>query len=176
MAYQILYSSKYGATKQISYWIEERLKLGKKNVFISDIKSYTNTRCNTLILATSIYGGKANEDFNLFLDNDFSKFHFNKLVIIGVSMHKASCFEQNQELRILRDYPHIKKQAFIQEVLLGELIYDNLNSEDKEKLQSFYKRLNLSEEKILEKQKPRTLLNKTEVWDFTQKILGENNE
>lgn len=175
MTYQILYCTKYGATKQISNWIEQRLKLAKKKTFISDIKSYKTKKCDTLILGTAIYGGKATKEFYDFLENDFEKFEFKNLNIFAVAMQKPACFDEEGKLRILQNYPHIKQKAKLQDVLLGEMIFENLSKKERDNLMLFYKKINLSKEKIEEKRSPRTLLNKKEVWDFAEKILGEKD-
>ncbi len=173
MKYLILYSSYYGATKQIAQWIKERLDIDKKEVMCYNVKDFDKiqkTSYDVVVLASPLYSGKATDEFYSFLKNSFQKLVFKKLVIVGVAMQKKACFDENHQLRFLSDYKDIREKASVQEVLLGELVFDRLNKEFQEKLFAFYKSMNLDEKQFKNMLSPRTLLNKKDVWDFAQKI------
>ncbi len=172
MKYLILYSSKYGATKQIANWIKQRLELDKKEVFCLDVKDFktSDEKYDVMILGTPLYSGKATQEFYDFLDNDFDKIDFDSLVIFAVAMQKKACFDEENQLKFLNDYEDIRKIAKIQEVLLGEMIFDKLSKDYQDKLMFFYEKIGLTKEQIEEKRAPRTLLSKKDVWDFAQKL------
>ncbi len=172
MKYLILYSSQYGATKQIVQWIKQRLELDKKEVSCLNVKDFkeSNEKYDVLVLGTPIYSGKATQEFYDFLDNGFDKIDFDSLAIFAVAMQKKACFDEENQLKFLKDYENIRKRAKIQEVLLGEMIFDKLCKEYQDKLMFFYEKIGLTKEQIEEKRAPRTLLSKKDVWDFAQNL------
>lgn len=173
MNYLIVYSSLYGSTLQIVNWIKQRLEIDKKNVVclnVVDFEKREEKPYEVVLLATPLYSGKATNEFYHFLENGFQELIFKELIIVGVAMQKNACFDKNKQLKFLDNYKKIRNKAYIQEILLGELIFDNLNKKDKDKLFTFYKNMNLDEKQLKNMLSPKTFLNKKEVWEFTQKI------
>ncbi len=175
MKYQIIYGSKYNATKQNVLWITERLELEQKfEVELSQIEN-ANISANSelLIFATGIYSGKAIEGFNDFIEKNKKEILKKDLIFLITAMNKENCFDETNNLKILQDLPQeIKDKIVLQDGLLGEMVFQNLNEDDKISIDYFYKKImNLEGEALKKALSPRTLLNKKDAWSVAEKII-----
>ncbi len=175
MKCQIIYGSKYNATKQNMLWIKERLELENNfEVELSQIKDVSIlTDSKLLIFATGIYSGKAVEGFNDFIEKNKEQLLQKDLVFLIVAMNKENCFDETNNLKILQDLPQdIKDKIILQDGLLGEMIFQNLNEDDKISIDYFYKKImNLEGEALKKALSPRTLLNKKDAWSVAENII-----
>ncbi len=175
MKCQIIYGSRYNASKQNVLWIKERLDLEGFDVELSNLKDAKISKdCEVLILATGIYSGKAVEGFDDFIVNNVDEISSKKIVFVATAMNKQNCFDEEKNLKIIKELPkNVKENIVLQEVLFGEMIFQNMTKEDKVSIDYFYKNIMHLEGEALEKMlKPRTLLDKKDVWEFSQKIIN----
>ncbi len=175
MKYQIIYGSRYNATRQNVLWIKERLELEDFEVELSNLKyAKVSQDCEFLILATGIYSGQAVEGFNDFIKENEDIISSKKIVLLATAMNKENCFDEEKNLKIIKELPlSVKEKIVLQEVLFGEMIFKTMSKEDKVSIDYFYKNIMHLEGEALEKMlMPRTLLDKKDVWEFSQKIIN----
>ncbi len=174
MKCQIIYGSRYNATKQNVLWIKERLDLEDFEVELLNLKDAKISQdSEVLILATGIYSGEAVEGFNDFILNNVDEVSSKKIVLVATAMNKENCFGEDKNLKITKELPpSVKEKIVLQEVLFGEMIFKTMSEEDKVSIDYFYKKLmHLEGEALQAMLKPRTLLNKKDAWAFCDKII-----
>jgi hypothetical protein len=60
-------------------------------------------------------------------------------------------------------------------MLHGEMVPSKMTEKDRDGLMRFYKMLNLPDDEVQKRLKPRTLMDKREVWEFTETIIKKLN-
>ncbi len=175
MKYQMIYGARYNATKQNVLWIKERLEL--EDNFQVELSNLEEAKvCDdsgVLILSTGIYSGEAVEGFYEFIEKNAQKISQKKVILVVTAMNKENCFDEENNLKIIKNFPQsVKDKIIFQEVLLGEMIFKTMTEEDKISIDYFYKKIMHLEGKALEKMlMPRTLLDKKDVWKVSERII-----
>ena len=172
----IVAASRYGSTMQISRWIAERLSHEGMSV---DIKkpddSVTIDNYDFIIMGSGIYMDSVLPELNDFIKRNLQLFKRKRIALFGVAMGTKPIFYKGKihgGLEYLRPQIEMLNGSVMHaDILHGELVFSKLTEQDKEALLRFYRMLKLPEDEVQRRLKPQTLMDKREVWKFTETII-----
>lgn len=176
----VVCASKYGSTMQIGRWIAERLSYDAITSRVSKPEEAGSLDDYELIfIGSGIYNHNFLPSFIRFIDENRDVLKTKKIVLFGVAMKTEAVFHKGM---IHGGIEHIKpyvekldRSVIHADMLHGEMVPHKMDEKDIEGLKRFYKMLNLSEEEILIRMSPRTLMDKKEVWEFTEAAIKKLN-
>lgn len=176
----IVTASRYGSTEQIGRWIGERLKYDDFVVDLvkaGDVVSLEDYAM--VIMGSGVYSHSVLPELKAFIEQNLDALKSKKNVIFGVAMKTAPVFHKG---KIHGGIEHLNPQIEMldgsvihADMLHGEMIPSKMTEKDRDGLMRFYKMLNLPEDEVQRRLKPRTLMDKKEVWEFTETIINKFN-
>ncbi len=173
----IICASKYGSTMEISRWIAERLSYEGFTVDIAKPEEIDSIDgYELIIMGSGIYSHHVLPELRDFIERNKDVLRKKKLVLFGVAMKTEPVFYKG---KIHGGIEHLKPiiemfgdSVVHADMLHGEMVPQKMTEEDKERLLRFYKILNLPDDEVQRRLKPRTLMNKKEVWEFTEIVIN----
>ncbi len=177
----IVTASRYGSTEQIGRWIKERLQYeGFEVEAVKAIEDISLDNYELVIMGSGIYSHAVLPELKAFIDKNINVLKSKKVVVFGVAMKVTPVFHKGKihgGVEHLLPLIEMFNGAVIHADLLhGEMIPSKMTEKDKEGLMRFYKMLNLPEDEVQRRFQPRTLMDKKEVWEFTDEIIKKNLE
>jgi len=172
----IVCASRYGSTEQIGRWIGERLM--HEGFVIDLVKAGDAVSLNdyeVVIMGSGIYSHSVLPELRAFIESNKETLMQKKVALFGVLMKTEPVFYKGN---IHRGLEHLMPQIEIfggavihADMLHGEMVPQKMTEKDKEGLMRFYKMLNLSDDEMQRRLKPRTLMDKREVWEFAETVI-----
>lgn len=172
----IVYASRYGSTKTICEWIKERLLLEGINTDMHQAKDAPSAGgYDAVILGAGVYGHKLLTELDGYILSNTETLNRTKTAVFGAAMRTETFFRAGRPYGgtvMLQKYGEMLGNNCINgKILGGEIVYERLSESDKAGLERFYESIGLSENEKAERKKPRTLLDKKQVWEFTEEII-----
>lgn len=176
----IITASRYGSTEQIGRWIAERLRY--EGLDVSQIKAEEAASVKDyelIIMGSGIYSHSVLPELKSFIEQNLSDLKSKKNVLFGVAMKTTPIFYKGKIHggieHLIPQIEAINGSVIHADMLHGEMVPGKMTEKDREGLMRFYKMLNLSEDEVRRRLKPRTLMDKKEVWEFAENILNKLN-
>ncbi|MCX8069383.1 MAG: flavodoxin domain-containing protein [Thermodesulfovibrionales bacterium] len=176
----IVTASRYGSTEQIGRWIAERLKYEGFEVHLAkadETESVDNYEL--VIMGSGLYSHSVLPELKGFIEKNLDVLKSKKNVLFCVAMKTTPVFYKG---KIHGGLEHLTPQIQMlngsiihADMLHGEMVPSKMTEKDREGLMRFYKMLNFSDDEIQRRLKPRTLMDKKEVWEFTETIISKLN-
>lgn len=176
----IITASRYGSTEQIGGWIKERLQYEGFEVNAAKAEGPVYLEdCQLVIMGSGIYSHSILPELKAFIEQNLDALKSKKNVIFGVAMKTMPVFHKG---KIHGGIEHLIPQIEMldgsvihADMLHGEMVPSKMTEKDRDGLMRFYKILNLAEDEVQRRLKPRTLMDKKEVWEFTEAIINKLN-
>ncbi|ADD67604.1 Flavodoxin-like protein [Denitrovibrio acetiphilus DSM 12809] len=180
MKIAIIYASRYGSTGEISEWIAQRFSA---EGFSADAVNVNNAELtgghDLVLLGSGIYSHKFLPEMESFITENVSSLSATHSAIFGVAMQTEPVLMNGKAvggITMLTKYAcELGSKCIGGTMLHGEMVHSRMTDEDKEGLNKFYTILNLSPEELKKRKSPRTTMNKTECWDFAEKLIAKIN-
>ncbi|MEO0230249.1 MAG: flavodoxin domain-containing protein [candidate division WOR-3 bacterium] len=178
----IVTASRYGSTEQIGRWIAERLRYEGFEVDLVKAEggSVSLDDYEVIIMGSGIYSHSVLPELKRFIEENINVLRGKKTVLFGVAMKTEPVFYKGKihgGLEHLLPLIKMLKGSVIHAGMLhGEMVPCKMTEKDRESLMRFYKMLNLPEDEIQRRLKPRTLMDKREVWEFTEIVIKKLEE
>jgi menaquinone-dependent protoporphyrinogen oxidase len=180
----ILCASRYGSTEQIGRWIKERLI---HEGFVIDLANAGDDSGDAVslddyemvILGSGIYSHSVLPELKVFIEQNLNALKSKKNVVFGVAMKTEPVFYKGKIHggieHLLPTIEMLNGTVIHADMLHGEMVPEKMTEKDKDGLMKFYKMLNLPDDEMQRRLKPRTLMDKREVWEFTETIINKLN-
>lgn len=176
MQINIIYDTKYGSTKLISQKFYEKLLKLNHEVTLGHIDEIKTINTNLNILISPTYGGKLLPSFDDFIKKNEKILSQSLMAFFIVCLEKSHLFDENKNLKILKNYTNLHKNIIFQDAVFGKRIFHDLNHDDKQKLMFFYKNIQkLNDKEIFEKQKPQNFINEKDIHKSIDNLLEKFN-
>ena len=177
MNVKIVYASRYGSSAEIAGWIAQRLR-AEENIVVT-LEKADNAECtgeyDLVLLGSGIYNHGFLPELEEFIDVNLDKLQKTKTALFGVAMKTEPVMVNGKSfggLLMLEKYAEkLGKGCIAAQMLHGEMVYSEMTEKDKEGLCKFYRMIGLGESEAAERKKPRTLMNKSESWEYAESII-----
>lgn len=168
----IIYSSRYGATREISELLAINLKLKGFSAEAVDVADVELSGEDFYLLGSGIYANKFLPEMEEFIYKNENKLASSKVGLFGVAM-RTEPVERNGRMSggvyIFERYP-IK--PFVRGMLHGRMDFSKLTEEDRGGLERFYNVIGLSEEEKSERRKLRDEISEEECASFADEVAA----
>jgi menaquinone-dependent protoporphyrinogen oxidase len=168
----IIYASRYGATKEVAWNIAESLRESDCYVELTEANVAILTGFDAYILGSGIYANRLLSDMEDFIAANMFAMAKYEVAIFGVAM-STEPVERNGKVsggvHIFEKYP---VKPFAKAVLHGRMDFSALSDEDKSGLELFYKAIGLTEEQKTERKRLRDEISPDECRSFAREILS----
>ncbi|MCL0038435.1 flavodoxin domain-containing protein [Thermodesulfovibrionales bacterium] len=172
----IVCATKYGSTIEIGRWMAERLGYGN---ITADVKGPDEVNSlqeyGVIIMGSGIYGHGVLPELKTFVESNKETLADKKVALFGVAMKREPVFYKGKVhggIHYLTPLAEMLNDSVIHvDMLSGEMVWQKMADEDKEGLMKFYKHLGLSDGEMNARMSPRTLMNKSECWEFTEAVM-----
>ncbi len=176
----IVTASRYGSTEQIGRWIGERLKYEGFEVHAvkaGDVVSLEDYAM--VIMGSGIYSHSVLPELKAFIEQNLDALKSKKNVLFGVAMKTGPVFHKGKIHggieHLIPQIEMLNGSVIHADMLHGEMIPSKMTEKDRDGLMRFYKMLNLPDDEVQRRFKPRTLMDKKEVWEFTETFVNKLN-
>lgn len=171
----IMYASRYGTTAVIADWIAERLmyegwetKKGEAREALSSFSGY-----DLVLMGSGIYANGFLPEMESFIEQRKDELAEVKTAFFGVAMKTESMLVKGKTMggvQIFEKYAALTQSCIYGEMLHGEMVYAKMTEADRKGMDYFYRMAGFSDLEIAERKKPRSLMNKAEVWAFAENL------
>jgi menaquinone-dependent protoporphyrinogen oxidase len=173
----IIYASRYGSTEQAADWIADRFSHDGISVSTADVKNAELSGGHDIVLLGSgIYSHGFLPEMEHFICENAQVLSVVKTVLFGVAMQTEAVISGGRPaggvLMLAKYAEKLGKNCISGAMLHGEMVYSKMTEDDRLSLDKFYSMLNFSNEEIKRRQQPRSLMRKTECWDFAEKLIS----
>jgi flavodoxin len=176
----IVYASRYGSTEQIGRWIAERL--GYDDFVVDLVKAGDVVSLEdyaVVIMGSGIYSHSILPELKAFIEQNLDVLKSKKNVVFGVAMKTTPVFHKGKIHggieHLVPTIEMLNGSVIHADMLHGEMVPQKMTEKDRDGLMGFYKMLNLPDDEVQRRLKPRTLMDKKEVWEFTETIIKKLN-
>ncbi len=174
----ILCASRYGSTEQIGRWMKERFIYESYEVYmIKPFDEVNLANYDLIVLGSGIYSHRPLPELSSFIEKNLATLRTKRVALFGVLMKTSPVFYKGKihgGLGHLKDTIDLLGESVIHaDMLHGEMVPSKLTKEDLDAVMRFYKMLNLPERELKERLRPRTLMDKKEVWEFVEKVIAK---
>jgi menaquinone-dependent protoporphyrinogen oxidase len=172
----IVYASRYGSTEQISRWIRERLIYEGFTVdMIKAGDAVSLDDYEMVILGSGIYSHSVLPEMKVFIEKNLNALKSKKNVVFGVAMKTGPVFHKGKIHggieHLVPTIEMLNGSVIHADMLHGEMVPEKMTEKDRDGLMRFYKMLNLPDDEVQRRLKPRTLMDKKEVWEFAETVI-----
>ena len=174
---KIVYASRYGSTAEIAGWIAQRLCLESGITATLQRADTTDSfgEYDLVLLGSGIYNHGFLPELEEYIETNLTKLQKTKTALFGVAMKTNPVMVNGKAfggLLMLEKYAEkLGKWCMAGQMLHGEMVYGNMTEQDRRGLDKFYKMIGLSDEAASDRKKPRTLMNKSECWEYAESIM-----
>lgn len=176
----IVCASRYGSTEQIGRWIGERLQYEGFEVHLvkaGDVVSLEDYEM--VIMGSGIYSHTVLPELKAFIEQNLDALKSKKNVLFGVAMKTTPVFYKGKIHggieHLIPIIQMLNGSVIHADMLHGEMVPSKMTEKDRDGLMRFYKMLNLPEDEVQRRLKPRTFMDKKEVWEFTETFVNKLN-
>jgi menaquinone-dependent protoporphyrinogen oxidase len=176
----IICASRYGSTEQIGMWIKERLQYEGFEVHAVKAGDAVSLEdYDLVIMGSGIYSHSVLPELKAFIEQNLDALKSKKNVVFGVAMKTGPVFHKGKIHggieHLLPTIEMLNGTVLHADMLHGEMVPEKMTEKDRDGLMRFYKMLNLPDDEVQKRLKPRTLMDKKEVWEFTETIIKKLN-
>ncbi len=174
----IITASRYGSTEQIGRWIKERLQYEGFEVDIAKTEDVVSLDSYKLvIMGSGIYSHSVLPELKAFIEKNRHALKDKKNVIFGVAMKIKPVFHKGKIHggleHLIPQIEMLNGSVIYADMLHGEMVPQKMTEKDRDGVMRFYKMLNLPEDEIERRLKPRTLMDKKEAWEFAETVISK---
>lgn len=173
----IVTASRYGSTEQIGRWIGERLRYDEFTVDLvkaGDVPASLDDY-EVVIMGSGLYSHSVLPELKAFIEKNRSVLKDKTNALFGVAMKTEPVFYKGKIHggleHLIPQIEMLNGSVIHAEMLHGEMIPCKMTEKDREGLMRFYKMLNLPDDEVQNRLKPRTLMDKREVWEFAETVI-----
>jgi len=172
----IMYASRYGATAVIAEWITERLTIEGWETERREASEAPSafSGYDLVLMGSGIYANGFLPEMENFIEERKDELAEVKTAFFGTAMKTECMFVKGKAMggvQIFEKYAALTGTCIYGEMLHGEMVYARMTDTDKKGMDYFYRMAGFSELEIAERKKPRSLMNKAEVWTFTENLV-----
>ncbi|ADD67811.1 hypothetical protein Dacet_1035 [Denitrovibrio acetiphilus DSM 12809] len=168
----IIYASRYGAAKEVSWHIAEALREEGCYVELTEARVAILSGFDAYILGSGVYANRLLPDMEDFIADNVFALAKVRVAVFGVAM-RTEPVERNGRMSggvyIFDKYP---VKPFTKAVLHGRMDFLTLSDEDKNGLERFYKARGLTPEQKAERKRLRDEISTDECSNFAKEILS----
>jgi menaquinone-dependent protoporphyrinogen oxidase len=161
-------------------WIKERLAHEGFEVSAANANGGVSpANYDLVIMGSGIYSHSVLPELKAFIEQNLNALKSKKNVVFGVAMKTAPVFHKGKIHggieHLLPTIEMLNGSVLHADMLHGEMIPSKMTEKDRDGLMRFYKMLNLPDDEVQRRLKPRTLMDKKEVWEFAETVINKLN-
>ncbi|MBZ0157835.1 MAG: flavodoxin domain-containing protein [Alphaproteobacteria bacterium] len=172
----IVCASRYGSTEEIGKWIAERL--GYDGISADVVRtpgSGSVADFDLVVMGSGIYSHGVLPELKEFVEANRGELQGKPVALFGVAMKKETVLHKGKPyggVHYLHPLAEMLDGSVLHAgMLLGEMVPQKLTDSEREGLMRFYRQVEMDEAEIKRRMSPRTLMSKSECWEFAEAVL-----
>jgi len=172
----IICASRYGSTTEAGGWIAQRMMIEGHDVDVlppAEVRSISEY--DVVILGSGLYAHKMLPEMNEFIETNIDELKDRAVALFALAMKREPILVNGQvhgglsHLQYLFD--KLGDSVVHADMLPGEMVFERMTEQDKTGLERFYRMLSLSDEEVRIRKQPRTLMCKSDFWEFAETVM-----